>query len=308
MRIEAMKDFILFSRILNFSKAANILNMSQPNLSYRIQQIENEVGHKLVERTPTPHLTENGLIFVDYAENIVNSYEEMFRSFNKISHVQKQPIIFEDPIIFDQTWLEIKGLCKEFTDLSGVEFKFIKSGTTFEDAIKSKLVDIGLTLTLSSFIDADQYDYGYMKLPLSEHPGVRFYLHRENPLARKTSIAKKDLDGAKIVLPLDIRYSVFDDTAKLFMEKEGIRFRIIHKPGSYQDIERNLKKDEMAFSMLDLKVRHKADNETRIVSRPADTETWLTDPYLIYNKDNSNPSLWEFLEFLVDKQNQAEAS
>ena len=307
MRIEAMKDFLLFSRILQFGKAARILNMSQPNLSYRIQQIENEVGHKLVERCPKPHLTENGIRFVQYAESIVAQYDEMLKSFRYSSNSSKPPILFERPICFEQTWLELQEICRDFTDKCNIEIKFVETDSSFDDAILSETVDIGLALTTQLFIDEHSYDYGYVEFPISEYPEVRFYMHRDNPLAIKDVISKDDLKGKKIVLPLNIRFSVFDDTAKLYQDKENINFQIVHRQGSYQDIELSLKNDELAFSMQDLHIRDRSVDGSRIISRPAEKDDWATFPYFIFKKDNPNPSLKVFVDFLKSyKKNNGE--
>lgn len=39
MHVESMKDFLLFARFMSFSRAAKLLNVTQPTLSYRISKL-----------------------------------------------------------------------------------------------------------------------------------------------------------------------------------------------------------------------------------------------------------------------------
>ena len=47
MQIETLKEFVIFTRYSNFTKAAEALNMTQSNLSKHMQQLEQELGFTL---------------------------------------------------------------------------------------------------------------------------------------------------------------------------------------------------------------------------------------------------------------------
>ncbi|WP_152971284.1 LysR family transcriptional regulator, partial [Rhizobium ecuadorense] len=56
----------------NFSRAAEILHIAQPPLSRQIQQLEEELGVNLIDRSKRPlSLTEAGRFFFDQASQIM---------------------------------------------------------------------------------------------------------------------------------------------------------------------------------------------------------------------------------------------
>ncbi len=78
MRIEYLKNFIKLSQYKNFSKLSEELSISQSTLSHRISQMEEELGNIiLIERTTKKFkLTQQGLLLLDYAEKIINLYDQ----------------------------------------------------------------------------------------------------------------------------------------------------------------------------------------------------------------------------------------
>lgn len=63
MDIEYLREFVTFSRLMNFSRAAKQLHISQPTLSNHIAAIEAEVGSVLVGRSTPLRLTQSGRVF-----------------------------------------------------------------------------------------------------------------------------------------------------------------------------------------------------------------------------------------------------
>ena len=50
MDLRNLKTFHVVSTYLNFTKAAQILNYSQPTISQQIKALEEELGHILINR------------------------------------------------------------------------------------------------------------------------------------------------------------------------------------------------------------------------------------------------------------------
>ncbi|WP_436950735.1 LysR family transcriptional regulator [Staphylococcus xylosus] len=74
MNINIIKTFLLTSETKNVSKTASLLNYSQSTVSGHIERLENELGVTLFHRKKYGmELTTEGLIYVKYAQNIIDS-------------------------------------------------------------------------------------------------------------------------------------------------------------------------------------------------------------------------------------------
>lgn len=78
MDIEYIKRFITVAQCLNFSKAADMLFISQPTLSYSISSLEKKLGTQLLVRnTKTVQLTRAGELFLPAATDIVERFQNI---------------------------------------------------------------------------------------------------------------------------------------------------------------------------------------------------------------------------------------
>ncbi|MFZ5942724.1 MAG: LysR substrate-binding domain-containing protein [Bacillota bacterium] len=88
MNLEYLKTFYLAVKSNSISKAAKLLNMSQPGVSIQIQSLEKELSTKLLERSNKGvELTDAGQIVYDYAVSILSIQENIER---QLSSYKKQ--------------------------------------------------------------------------------------------------------------------------------------------------------------------------------------------------------------------------
>ncbi|CAM4525078.1 DNA-binding transcriptional LysR family regulator [Paenibacillus endophyticus] len=77
MIVESLRVFVAVTEQRHFSRAAELLNLSQPGVSQHIRNLENELGARLLHRSPKyVRLTEAGDILYQKAKKILNLYEE----------------------------------------------------------------------------------------------------------------------------------------------------------------------------------------------------------------------------------------
>ncbi|NOU71734.1 LysR family transcriptional regulator [Paenibacillus sp. LMG 31458] len=77
MIVDTLRVFVTVAEQRNFSRAAELLNLSQPAVSLHIRNLENEFSAKLMHRSPKHVvLTEAGEILYRQAKQILSLYEQ----------------------------------------------------------------------------------------------------------------------------------------------------------------------------------------------------------------------------------------
>jgi DNA-binding transcriptional LysR family regulator len=80
-----IRAFFELSHDLSFTQAANRLGVSQPHFSTRIQQLEDQIGFKLIRRsTRRVQLTEKGRAFLAYAVDAIDALDRTARAADMI--------------------------------------------------------------------------------------------------------------------------------------------------------------------------------------------------------------------------------
>ncbi|WP_339225430.1 LysR substrate-binding domain-containing protein [Paenibacillus sp. FSL H8-0332] len=78
MMLESLVVYVTVVEQRNFSRAAELLHLSQPGVSLQIRNLEKELGVKLMNRSPKwVKLTEAGELFYRRAKEMLNLYESV---------------------------------------------------------------------------------------------------------------------------------------------------------------------------------------------------------------------------------------
>ena len=86
MDVDRLRAFVAVARAGRFTRAASTLGVSQPSLSRRVQQLEQDVGAKLVVRTPAGVvLTSAGERFLPHAERALASVDAGRNAIDELS-------------------------------------------------------------------------------------------------------------------------------------------------------------------------------------------------------------------------------
>ena len=95
MELRHIRYFLAVAEEMNFTRAAEKLCIAQPPLSRQIQDLENELGTKLFNRSPHHmELTEAGEIFRQYGSRILELSEKSVKISGRWIMVFREPSIF----------------------------------------------------------------------------------------------------------------------------------------------------------------------------------------------------------------------
>ena len=77
MEVRDLQVFVSVAKHLNYTRAGEEVHLSQPSVSVRIKQLENELGVKLFEQLGKKvALTEAGQLLVPYANRVISAVED----------------------------------------------------------------------------------------------------------------------------------------------------------------------------------------------------------------------------------------
>ena len=93
MDIQHLKYFVEVAKQKNFTKASQILLVSQPSISKMIKSLEDELKITLLDRSERKiELTDAGVIVYEQALKILQSVEDVYASVNELVQVKKGSI------------------------------------------------------------------------------------------------------------------------------------------------------------------------------------------------------------------------
>lgn len=81
--IEAVKAFVLAAELQSFTRAADALDTTQPSISLKLRRLEEQLGRRLLERTPRHvRLSAEGLAFLGAARDLVATHDRAAAAFD----------------------------------------------------------------------------------------------------------------------------------------------------------------------------------------------------------------------------------
>ncbi|MCZ9838646.1 LysR family transcriptional regulator [Brachyspira hyodysenteriae] len=195
MDIKSLKYFLTAAREGSITKAANSLNLTQPNLSRQINNLEKEIGKKLFIRSNyNIKLTSDGILLKKRAEEIIDMIDKTRKEFQS-----SEDIIAGDIYIGSAETYYIKliaNIIKNIRKSHPNIIYHIHSGAYSEitEKLDKGLLDFGI---LIGNIDSSKYDY--IDIPYKEVYGL--LMRKDSHLSKNKFIEKKDLFDIPIICP-----------------------------------------------------------------------------------------------------------
>lgn len=184
--IRQLRYFIVVAEELNFTRAAERLQIAQPPLSRQIQNLEQALGFKLLERTNRRvALTAAGDVFLAECHQILSRIEQSIRAAQRIACGEAGQLIvgFEGAAHNKLIFEIIRQLRTQFPEVELI-MQEMPSGKQVE-ALQQGRLDVGLIEPIAANGDIEI-------VPLFFEPLV-VALTDTHPLARKDQIALSQL-------------------------------------------------------------------------------------------------------------------
>ena len=193
MEIRVLKYFLAIAREGSITNAANSLHLTQPTLTRQIQDLEKELGHKLLIRGKYKiSLTPEGMMLRKRAEEILDMVEKTEAEFKSITDTINGDIDIGSGETESMKYIAevIKELQIQYPDIK----YHIYSGNAEDvtEKLDKGLLDFGV---LIQPIDLTKYDY--ITIPDKDIWGV--IMRKDSPLADKEFITIKDLTDVPII-------------------------------------------------------------------------------------------------------------
>lgn len=210
--------FLTVAEERNFSRAANIMNMTQPTLSKRISALENAIGLSLFYREKRPvQLTPEGEILYNQWKSICsqfkNSINNAFKILKKRTHTLRV-CWFDSGNMVSALSLVGKQLTQSYPGLAFhlIYSPFMKWRSLF---IKGE-IDIMITIKMESEYLGDELDWTEM----TTCPKLVCMLDT-NPLSQKDRITYEDLKDQKFIMLSPIETPIYQEFVRRICRQNG---------------------------------------------------------------------------------------
>lgn len=187
--------FLAVAREQNITKAADMLNITQPTLSKQLQELERQLGKKLFVRTnKNTTLTEDGVYFRAKAQEIIDLMEKAEKDMRDVSVSLSGEVSIgaaESHYMNDIA----KIICRIHAEYPEVRFHIV-SGMADDifDMLDKGLLDFGLMLSPVSY-----EKFNYELLPYPHNIGL--LMRSDNPLTSKEVVTIDDIKHIPLIFP-----------------------------------------------------------------------------------------------------------
>lgn len=195
MTICQMRCFLTLADLLNFTRTAEVLNMSQPALSKMISGIEDEVGVPLVQRTKrSVVLTNAGQVLCRYFKQILSEYHE------GIEQAVSADLGLRGSVHIGFSSTLVADLLPQLVHQMSVDFPEV--GVELYDGTQVELMQMlnmdELDIVFGDSFALDSYDNLIKKAIDTDKLGVLF--HESHPFAKRKAIALEELHHEKLLV------------------------------------------------------------------------------------------------------------
>ncbi|MER9681272.1 LysR family transcriptional regulator [Mesorhizobium sp. M0184] len=288
MNHKLMQSFMAVAEELHFGRAAARLHISQPPLTKQIQQLEQAMGVRLLERTKRKvELTAAGRVFLDEVRAVLHQTEQAVELARKADRGETGHLAvgFIDAAIYSVVPSVVQRFTKRYPE------------------VELSLTDLRIPNQVRAVAER-QLDIGFVHPPVV-HNALKVEsilveplivaLPETHRLASEAEVALADLASeALIQFPRSINPSLYDEIVGL-CRSSGFSPRIVREATPKQTII-GLVSVGLGVSLLPACLQNL--RRSGVVYRPIQGRTLSIDTSIIYRHEQPSPVLKAFLDIV----------
>ncbi|WP_299229788.1 LysR family transcriptional regulator [Sulfurihydrogenibium sp.] len=204
-----LRIFKAVADLKSFSKAAQMLFLSQPTVTLQIKKIENYLGMTLFRRHKSNlELTEEGKVLYQFASKIIEDYMNMEEN---LKNVRKASVLYIGCSSTIGDYLLPKIITKFISENPEVSIKiFIGNSKEVEDGVLSKIFNIGLVEDniISNKLDISEFYEDEIILIASKNNSISEYLKTQNELKNYKFIFREFGSGTRNIVEQSLKIKI----------------------------------------------------------------------------------------------------
>jgi DNA-binding transcriptional LysR family regulator len=193
MDIRQLNYFIEVAKQKSFTKASNVLFLSQPTLSKMIKNLEKELDVTLIDRSARQiELTDAGEALFAHGQKILDSFDSLSSVLYDITNLKQGKIEIGLPPLIGFLFFPkiIKGFREKYPHIT---IKLTEHGANkIQQNIEEGLLDLGLVV-----LPVDERKFDVIEFACEE---LMLFVHPSHPLAAKKEAAFQDLTNEPFIL------------------------------------------------------------------------------------------------------------
>ena len=304
LKIESLYEFIVLSHYLNFTTAANNLNLSQPTLSKHMSELEQELGVDLISRGKDLEMTAAGTAFLKDAIQIHHQYKDALKRVREIAKQSIEVLTIQEPYIVDlMSEILLKSVSRFKLMNPYVMTKYYtEKGRKSIELLEQGKIDIALTIDCygTERINKVSEKKNLIFVPIIQEP-LCAWMHESHPLATKETLTLEDLVHVPINMTstrsLDpMRFALLD----LFDRSLGVQPNLqTHSSETLNEFFMNTHDRNAVFLITSAVAASPLMGMQRdMMSRPIDDDRARITSYLVLRDDYQKQSIDRFLEMI----------
>ncbi len=219
MELRQLRYFIAVAAELNFRKAAQGLNVTQPALSRQIRQLE-ELGTDLfVRNRKMVNLTQNGRLLLPQARNLIGSAKRMRELMSRVGGGQVGSVYVGVATALSEN---VRRIIVEYTRrFPKVDVQCKDMFSTFQnEALHRREIDVAfmrLPVDPRHLVSEMLFEESFMAI-----------LPRRSPLAKRKKVKLKEIGDQPLLLPKRAQsIQAYDEVLEMY-RRAGIEPKIVH--------------------------------------------------------------------------------